>query len=163
MIKSLLQQLLNLFYPLVKKWLPFDVYAYLAVGALNTAFNIILFAVLYYFLPTQIQLAVMEISIKSYTLSLLLAFMVTVPSGFWLAKHLAFNQTAHTGNGRQLGKYFLVVLQGLLTDFLLMKAMIELLHLHPTLAKIISTFIVLSFNYLLQKYFTFKPIKVSAE
>jgi putative flippase GtrA len=148
---------------LVKKWLPFDVYAYLAMGAINTAFNIILFAVLYYFLPSQIHLGVMELSFKSYTLSLLIAFIITVPTGFWLAKHLAFNQSGSSENGRQLGKYFLVVLQGLITDFLLMKAMIVLLHLHPTLAKIVSTFIVLSFNYLLQKYFTFKTMKVSVK
>ena len=163
MIKSLLQQLLNLFYPLVKKWLPFDVYAYLAVGAINTGLNILLFAALYQFLPLQIQLGSSGIVIASYTVGLLLAFIATVPTGFWLAKNLAFQQSATTDSGKQLIKYFLVVLQGLLTDYLLMLAMIELLHVHPTVAKIMSTLIVLSFNYLLQKYFTFKAVRVEVK
>lgn len=163
MIKSLLQQLLNLFYPLVKKWLPFDVYAYLAAGAINTGLNILLFAALYQFLPLQIQLGFNGIVIASYTVGLLLAFIATVPTGFWLAKNLAFQQSATTDIGKQLIKYFLVVLQGLLTDYLLMLAMIELLHVHPTAAKIVSTLIVLSFNYLMQKFFTFKAVKVEVK
>lgn len=161
MIKSLLLQALNLFYPLVKNWLPFEVYAYLAAGALNTALNILLFAVLYQLLPTQIIFTPTGMHLASYTVCLLIAFAATVPTGFWLAKNLAFRQSSPTGNGRQLGKYFLVVLQGLLTDYLLMLAMINLLHFHPTVAKVVSTIIVLSFNYLLQKYFTFKAMKIS--
>ncbi|MDN3205623.1 hypothetical protein [Algoriphagus sediminis] len=41
-----IEAFLQLFYPIFKKWLAYDVYAYLAVGALNTALNILLFAVL---------------------------------------------------------------------------------------------------------------------
>jgi putative flippase GtrA len=163
MIKSLLQQLLNLFYPLVKKWLPFDVYAYLAVGAINTGLNILLFAAFYHFLPLQIQFGNSGMMIASYTVGLLLSFLATVPTGFWLAKNLAFQQSANTESGKQLIKYFLVVLQGLLTDYLLMLAMIELLQVHPTVAKVVSTLIVLSFNYLLQKFFTFKAVKVGVK
>jgi putative flippase GtrA len=33
---------------------------------------------------------------------------------------------------------------------------VEVLHMYPTIAKIITTFIVVAFSYLSQSYFTFK-------
>lgn len=160
MLKKLIQYFLDLIYPLFKKVMPFQVYAYLAVGAANTALNIILFAVLYQFVLPAEGITLNGFTIASYTISLLIAFLITVPTGFWLAKHFAFNQSSsEEKSGKQLGKYFLVVLQGLGSDYLILKGLIVFFNMHPTVAKIISTTIVLTMNYLLQKYFTFKEKK----
>lgn len=163
MLKKNIGLLLNLFYPLFKKVLPYQLYAYLAVGAANTALNIVLFAIFYQLVLPDTDLLLGSFSIASYTISLILAFLITVPTGFWLAKYFAFNQadTANSKSKEQLVKYFLVVLQGLVCDYLILKALIVLLNMQPTIAKIVSTCIVLTFNYLLQKYFTFR-VKVQA-
>jgi putative flippase GtrA len=160
MLKKAIQYFLVLFYPLVKKMLPYQVYSYLATGALNTLLNISLFAVLYQVvLPANISFS--GFVIASYTISLLIAFIVTVPTGFWLAKHFAFQQSSNEKSTKQLTKYFLVVSQGLISDYLLLKILVELLNFHPTVAKVISTVVVLTANYLLQKHFTFRLKKTA--
>ena len=158
MLKKLIQYLLVLFYPLFKKVLPYQLYAYLAVGAANTALNIILFAIFYQFVLPQTSIVIYRFHMASYTVSLIIAFTATVPTGFWLAKHFAFNQKNNVDGqtAKQLCKYFLVVLQGLGSDYLLLVTLILFVGLHPTIAKVASTAIVLTFNFLLQKYFTFK-------
>ncbi len=158
MIQRTIEYLLKLFYPFFKKFLPYQVYAYLSTGAANTILNIVLFALLYqWVLPAEIMLA--GFSVASYTISLLIAFVVTVPSGYWLASHFAFKDGSSNGDAQQLMKYSLVVLQGLASDYILLKLLIIFFHLQPTVAKIISTMAVLTCNYLLQKYFTFRVNK----
>lgn len=162
MMRSAIHFVLDFFYPIFQRFFPYDVYAYLTVGAFNTALNIILFAFFYhYVLPTE-GLHVFGMSIASYTVSLVIAFIATVPTGFWLAKHFAFKSTTDPGKSiKQLGKYFLVVLQGLGSDYLLLVGFILFVGIQPTLAKILSTIFVLGVNFLLQKYFTFqiKPVE----
>lgn len=160
-MKKVIQWVLDAIYPIFKKVLPYQVYAYLAVGGINTVSNILIFAIFFQFVLPKPGITIASFMVASYTVSLLIAFIITVPTGFWLAKYFAF-RGAHENtqkNGQQLFKYFLVVLQGLGTDYLLMKGLIVFFGLYPTIAKIISTVIVLTLNYLLQKHFTFKAKK----
>jgi putative flippase GtrA len=160
-MKKVIQWGLDLIFPIFKRFLPYQVYAYLAVGAINTALNIVLFAVLFQFVLPQSGVVIAGYVVASYTVSLLIAFMITVPTGFWLAKYFAFGRQDQNSqkSGLQLFRYFLVVLQGLGTDYLIMKGLIVFIGLYPTIAKIISTVLVLTLNYLLQKHFTFKVKK----
>lgn len=160
-MKKVIQWVLDLIFPIFKRFLPYQVYAYLAVGAINTILNIVLFAVLFQFVLPQSGVVIAGFLVASYTISLLVAFMVTVPTGFWLTKYFAFRREDQNSqkSGRQLYRYFLVVLQGLGTDYLIMKGLIIFVGLYPTIAKIISTVLVLTLNYLLQKHFTFKVKK----
>lgn len=163
MLKTFIQWGIDLVYPVFRRVLPFQLYAYLAVGAINTVLNIALFAIFYQLVLPTAGFVINGAAVASYTVSLLLAFALSVPTGFWLAKHFAFRQEgdADEQNAQKLGKYFLVVLQGLGSDYLILKGLIVLLNVQPTIAKIVSTVIVLTANYLLQKYFTFGVRKVS--
>lgn len=149
MLKKLLLQLLDFFYPMVKKMLPFEIYAYLAVGALNTALNIGLFTLL--FLHLKNSLLAVEIATG-------IAFIITVCSGFWLNKHLAFTTSSKEKKDtkKQFGKYALVALQGQLNAYLLTKGMIVWLSLSPSYSYFLTAVIMLTINYFLQKYFTFR-------
>ncbi len=139
--------------------MPFEVYAYLAVGAANTVLNIALFTLFYKVLLEQEVYQLFTYSFESYTVALIIAFVLTVPTGFWLSKKFAFTNAAKEQASKQMTKYFLVVLQGVVSDYLLFKALIIFVHLDPVVAKVLSTVIVLTVNYLLQKYFTFKTEK----
>jgi putative flippase GtrA len=152
---------LRAFYPFFRKVLPFQLYTYLACGAINTVLNIGLFALFYQLILPQPGFIIAGHLLQSYVVSLVVAFLLTVPTGFWLNRQFAFRQSNPDSNPahRQGIKYFLVVLQGLLSDYLIMLLFIVVLHLHPTWAKVISTIIVLTLNYLLQKHFTFKVKK----
>lgn len=153
-----IENFLQLIYPIFRKWLAYDVYAYLAVGALNTALNILIFAVLYEFVLPKTGFDLAGYNIASYTVALIIAFLATIPTGFWLSKNFAFKSSSTNAKKttKQLFKYILVVGQGLGSDYLILKVLILFLAMEPTLAKIFSTMIVLTVNFLLQKYFTFK-------
>lgn len=150
------------FYPLFRKFMTLQVFAYLFVGAANTFLNIAIFLVFNIFIITSPMMVSGLGSIQPYTINLLIAFMLTVPSGYFLAGTFAFQSLEKRNHKIGMMKYFLVVLQGLALDYLFMKAGIEFLGLNSNIAKIISTVIVLTINYLLQKYFTFREKKPSA-
>lgn len=156
----LIKKILLLAYPFFQRWMPYDVFAYLAVGALNTAVNILMFVLLYEWILPQAGWAVLHLTIPAYTLALIIAFFTTLPSGFWLSKTFAFSDTKSQkpAEKSQFIKYCLVVAQGLGSDYLLLIALIHLLGFPPSLAKILSTGMVLSVNFLLQKYFTFREL-----
>lgn len=141
---------------MVRQFLPFQVYAYLSLGAVNTLLNIALYILFYQFIFPKTDFLLYGLKIESYTLSLVIAFLLTIPTGFWLSKHFAFvSKQKDKSTLKQMGKYVLVVLQGLLTDYLLLIAFILYISVEPISAKILSTLIVVCINFLLQKYFTF--------
>lgn len=148
--------ILELLYPPFKRLMNFSVFAYLSLGAVNTVLNIALFALFYQVILIKSEYVIFGRPIESYTISLVYAFLLTIPSGYWLAKHFAFKTENSASTAASFIKYSMVVTQGLISDFLLMKLMIEVMDIHPTIAKVNSTVIVLTANYILQKYFTFK-------
>jgi putative flippase GtrA len=164
MIPQLIHRLLKLFYPLVKKIMPYQVYAYLAVGAANTIFNIILFAVCYWLLKSsQWSVAGVTVNMLSVEIATVISFAASVVTGFWLSKNFAFT---NSGSGKketqkQFGKYFLVSLQGQFADYLITKGLIVFLVMDGTVAYILSTIIMLILNYFLQKHFTFRRKKIA--
>jgi putative flippase GtrA len=160
MIKRYILQLLNFVYPLVKKLVPFQVYAYLAVGAANTMLNIALFAAFYWLIAASISISIAGFKLHTLAVEIatIVSFFITVITGFWLSKNFAFTGAGNEKKekAKQFGKYFLVSLQGQFSDYLITKGLIVLLQVNPVLAYLISTFIMLTINYFLQKYYTFK-------
>lgn len=134
--------------------MPYQVFAYLSVGAANTLLNIGLFILLY------LVLAKLIIAVEIATV---ISFGLTVFTGFWLNKNFAFTDSDNSKKQvhKQFGKYFLVSLQGQFTDYLITKMLIVILYINPTIAYLISTVIMLSVTYVLQKYYTFRRSHVS--
>jgi putative flippase GtrA len=130
------------------------VYAYLAVGAANTVFNIALFALLYMALSETV------FAVEAATI---ISFAITVATGFWLSKNFAFTEEGNDKKetSKQFGKYFLVSIQGQFSDYLITKGLIVFLFINPVIAYFISTFIMLTLTYFLQKYYTFRKKKES--
>jgi putative flippase GtrA len=163
MLKNTIQFFLNLFYPIFKKILSFKVYAYLAVGAANTLFNIGLFTLFYLliFHSSGWVISGFNLNILSVEIATVISFLLSVVSGFWLSKNFAFTDASNEKNEKkkQFGKYFLVSLQGQFSDYLITKGLIIFLAIEPTIAYLISTFIMLIINFFLQKYYTFKVKK----
>lgn len=145
-----IQQLLKIGYPLFSRWLPFQVYAYLSVGAANTVFNIGLFALVY---GSVNQHTVIAVEIATVT-----SFVISAFSGFWLNKHFAFTQSGNDKqtNRKQFGKYVLIAVQGQVSAYLLTKGMVTFLSMHASLAYLVTAAIMLTINYFLQKHFTFR-------
>lgn len=156
MLYRIINYILQLIYPIFRSVFPYELFAYLAVGAMNTALNIIIFAIIYNYIALLPEMHIHGYSIANYTIALLVAFIATAPTGYWLARHFAFTKSKTQRVLLQFIKYLVVVVQGLISDYLILKALIVVFNVYPTIAKIISTIIVLSLNYILQKFFTFQ-------
>jgi len=84
-----------------------------------------------------------------------MSFAVSFPIGFFLMRNIVFTES--TLHGRvQLFRYFLLVLICILLNYVFLKIFVERLHIYPTISKVLTTFIVVSFSYLTQKYYTFR-------
>jgi putative flippase GtrA len=163
MIRNYIQKLLKLFYPLVNRLMPYQVFAYLAVGAANTVLNIALFSILYWTLSGRLALLIWGLRVSSISVELatVISFLITVATGFWLSKHFAFTDAGNEKKEKasQFGRYFLVSAQGQFSDYLITKGLIVFLMVNPVAAYLISTVIMLTITYFLQKYYTFKTRK----
>ncbi|MBS4064236.1 MAG: GtrA family protein [Chitinophagaceae bacterium] len=127
----------------------FEVFAYLATGAANTLLNIGLFLLIKLLFTNSV------VALEAATI---ISFTITVFTGFWLQKNFAFinsgNEIKETR--RQFGKYSLVALQGQVSAYLLTKSMIVFLKINASTAYVVTAVIILTLNYFLQKFFTFK-------
>lgn len=152
-MKALILRLLSIFYPLVKKLMPFKVFAYLSLGAINTLLNIGLFIILF---------QIFKASQFSVEIATVLSFGVTVLTGFWFSKQIVFSDSKEemVNQKTQFVKYFLVSIQGQFSDYLITKGLIIFFIVPPTIAYVVSTAIMLIVNYFLQKYFTFRKRKL---
>jgi putative flippase GtrA len=72
-----------------------------------------------------------------------------------LMRHIVFPGSNLHGRV-QLFRYFLLVLICVILNYFFIRLFVERFHLYPTISKIITTAIVVSFSYLTQKNFTFK-------
>lgn len=162
MLKQFINQILEFFYPFMRKWMPFQVFSYLSVGAANTIFNIGLFVLSFYFLTLNENIFIYKVALE---LATIFSFIVTVISGFWLSKTFAFKEASNEKmeKRKQFGKYVLVSLQGQSSDYLITKGLVLFLLFHPSIAYCISTIIMLIINYFLQKQFTFRSPKLSSD
>lgn len=153
MIIHCIHHILKAFYLPVKRVIPYPIFVYLAVGATNTVLNIGLFILLNLSLLSYIW---------SVEISTLISFTVTVFTGFWLNKNFAFNDAGeHSVKTRkQFARYLLVALQGQVSAYLLTKGMILLLTLNASVAYTCTTIIMLTLNYFLQRYYTFRVKKI---
>lgn len=148
---------LHFLYPLGKPFFTFEIFTYHIVGIVNTTFNILLFWLLYNYVFANTSISFYGTIVASHTICLLLAFAASIPTGYWLNKNFAFQANSSEASSKnRFWKYVLVVSQGLLLDFALFTFLIQALDVKPNLAKLISTVIIVTINYLLQKHFTFR-------
>ncbi len=151
MLRSYINRFLLGLYPLAQPFLPFQVFAFLTVGTMNTLLNLGMFWVLYpSLLPGRYALEI----------ATFLVFSLTAVSGFWLQRNFAFPK----GKGQssiqaQFAKYVLVSLQGVVGAYLLTKALVVWMHWNGLVAYAVTTVIVLTITYFLQKYMTFRSRK----
>ncbi|MBS1947753.1 MAG: GtrA family protein [Bacteroidetes bacterium] len=155
MPKDLITSFIDFFYPPFRKLMPIQTFRYAACGGANTLLDIFVFFISYNFIYHRHILDLGFIAFQPYIAAFITAFCVSFPVGFLLMRHIVFTQS--TLHGRvQLFRYFLLVAVCILLNYMFIKFFVEKLGFYPTIAKIITTIIVVSFSYLTQKHYTFK-------
>ena len=150
-----IEQFIDFFYPPFSRLMNRMTFRYAACGGANTLFDIFLFFISYNFIFDKQIVHLPFVSISPYIAAFMLSFCVTFPIGFLLNRYVVFQGSVIAGR-IQLFRYGVTVIVSILLNYLFLKIFIEGLGMYPTVAKILTTFIVVGFSYLSQSYFTFK-------
>ncbi|CAL1520396.1 GtrA family protein [Chitinophaga sp. MM2321] len=155
MIRKIILQIIDFFYQPFAKVMPLQTFRYLACGGGNTALDILLYFVCYNFVLHQQMVHLPFVNMSAHIAALFMSMAVTFPTGFLLSKYVVFSESNLRGH-TQLFRYFVLVGICILLNYAFMKLFVDHLHFYPTVGKICTTALVVTFSYLTQKKFTFK-------
>jgi putative flippase GtrA len=154
------RRMVDWFYFPFLRFIPQVIFRYGATGGANTAFDIFLYFIFYRFLLNKSIVHLGFVSISAHIAAFLLVFPITFISGFFLAKYVTFTSSELKGR-IQLFRYGVTVAGAILLNYVCLKLFVEYFGLYATLSKGITTVIVVSYSYILQRYFSFKKQDLS--
>lgn len=159
-VRAVIYGVLDVFYPLFRRFMPIQTYHYAACGGGNTLFNIFLYHMFYNFVLNKAVVHVGLLAFKPHVAAFLMAFVITFPIGFYLSMYIVF-QGSYLKRRIQLVRYFMVAMACVGLNYVLLKFFIETLGWsnHPTLALIATAAIVIAFSYISQRFFSFRVDK----
>lgn len=159
-VRKTIFSVLDIFYPMFKRFMPIQTYHYAACGGGNTLFNIFLYHMFYNYVLHKDVVHVGVLAFKPHVAAFIMAFIVTFPIGFYLSMYVVF-QGSYLRRRIQLVRYFMVAMACVGLNYFLLKFFIETLgwHEHPTLSLMATAVIVVTFSYVSQRFFSFKTDK----
>jgi len=154
-IRLLIIQVIDYFYLPFLKFIPLETFRYAATGGFNTVLDIILYFICYNYILDKQILDLQIVAISPHIGAFLIVFPITFLTGFLFAKFITFTNSEIRGR-IQLFRYMISVSGSIFLNYFFLKVLVEFGGLWPTLAKIITTLIVVAYSYFAQKFFTFK-------
>ncbi len=155
MPKKEIISIIDFFYPPFRKFISLQTFRYAVCGGTNTMLDIFVYFLAYNYILDKQILHLGFISFKPHIAAFIISFLISFPTGFMLMRYVVFPGSVLHGRV-QLFRYFLLVLTCIILNYIFIRLFVERFHLYPTVSKIITTVIVVSFSYLTQKNFTFK-------
>jgi putative flippase GtrA len=149
---------IDFFYKPFKKYMPLQTFRYAACGGANTVLDISLFSISYNFILKHHDVVFNSVTITAPIAALFMALCVSLPTGFYLNRYVVFQQTGLKGHS-QLMRYIFVTGVCIFLNYGFLKFFVEVLGFYPTIAKIVTTTLVIVFSYTSQTYFFFKEKK----
>jgi hypothetical protein len=135
--------------------MPLQTFRYAACGGSNTLLGFLVYGFSYAFIFHKQIVDIGFYAFEPHVASLILSFFVTFPVGFILLKYVVFVESNIQGR-IQLFRYFFVFISNLVLNYILLKLLVEKLKVNAITAQVISTAIVITTGYLLQRHYTFK-------
>ncbi|MGM0612659.1 MAG: GtrA family protein [Bacteroidota bacterium] len=158
-IKRLIATIVEWFYKPFRKIIPAETFRYGFTGGLNTTLDIFLYWLFYEIILQKEILELGFVAISPHIAAFIIVFPFTFTSGFLMAKHIAFFESLLKSK-KQLIRYALTVAGAIFLNYIFLKFFVEVLSLSALIAKIITTFLVVTYSYILQRYFTFQTGKI---
>ncbi|MEP7111292.1 MAG: GtrA family protein [Ferruginibacter sp.] len=155
MIKFSIISLIDFFYPPFKRLMPINTFRYAACGGVNVVLDISLFFIFYNFVFRKQIVELGFIAFQPHIAAFVFSFLITFPVGFLLSKYIVWTDSTIRGHV-QLFRYFLIVMLNVVFNYSFIKLFVEYFHIYPTIAKMMTTVIVIIFSYLSQKHYTFR-------
>ncbi len=142
--------------------MPVTTFRYAVCGGSNMVLDIVIYYISYNFILHKQILDLGFIAFKPHIAALWMAFIISFPMGFLLSKYIVFTASQLRGS-IQLFRYLLIVGVNLILNYAFLKTLVEYMNFYPTIARIFTTCIIVTFSFLSQKHFTFKERKESHE
>jgi putative flippase GtrA len=159
-IRLIIIGVIDYFYTPFRKFIPLETFRYAATGGFNTVLDITLYFICYNFIVDKHVLDLGIVSISPHIAAFLIVFPITFFTGFLFAKFITFTSSPVQGR-TQLVRYMISVSGSIFLNYVFLKFLVEFGGLWPTLAKVITTCIVVIYSYFAQKFFTFKTAKLA--
>jgi putative flippase GtrA len=160
-LRVLIIQTIDFFYAPFQKLIPVETFRYAATGGFNTLLDISLYFICYNFILDKKVIDLHIVSISPHIAAFLIVFPITFFTGFLFARYITFTNSAVRGR-IQLIRYMVSVSGSIFLNYFFIKLLVEFGGLWPTLAKIITTVIVVIYSYFVQKFYTFKTARLVA-
>ncbi|MGZ5191656.1 MAG: GtrA family protein [Flavisolibacter sp.] len=161
-VRSWIFQVLDIFYPLFRNFMPLQTYHYAACGGLNTFLSLLTYFLSYNYLLDKQVLDLGIFALKPHIAALFISFALTFPIGFYLSMYVIF-QGSYLKKRVQLLRYFIVIMGCMLINYICLKIFVEYLGWYPTPSQLVTTGIVILFNYFFQRHFSFRVEKPAAQ
>ena len=155
MLRGWILAVIDFVYIPFRKFMPIQTFRYAACGGGNTLLDIFLFFISYNYILQKKIVYTPAGPVSAHIAAFLMSFAVSFPTGYLLNRFIVFPGSILRGR-IQLFRYFLLVLVCVYLNYIFIKLFVEYFHIYPTISKILTTVIVVSFSYFTQKYFTFK-------
>lgn len=153
--RDLILPIVDFFYPPFRKLMNLQTFRYAACGSFNTVLGLVIYFISFTMILKEKDLHFGFYAFKSHSAALFMSFCISFPTGFFLMKYVVFSDSNMKGR-IQLFRYFMVYLFNLVLNYLFLKVFVEVLHIYPVFAQIITTVIIVLFSYIAQRNFTFK-------
>lgn len=160
-LRVLIIQTIDFFYTPFQKLVPIETFRYAATGGFNTILDISLYFIFYNFILDKQVIDLQIVSISPHIAAFLIVFPITFFTGFLFARYITFTNSEIRGR-IQLIRYMISVSGSIFLNYFFIKLLVEFGGLWPTLAKIITTVIVVIYSYFVQKFYTFKTARLVA-
>ena len=154
-IKNSILYIIDAFYPLFKPIFSLQTFRYAACGGVNTVLDIGLFSFNYNIVFKKQNVVLGAFTLSPHIASLILAFCISLPVGFYLNRYVVFQQSGLRRRS-QLMRYLMVIFGSVSLNFIFIKLFVDYFGWYPTPSKIATTMIVIVFSYVTQTFFLFK-------
>ena len=129
-------------------------FGYFLCGAANMALDTLWYFLIYHYVVFEHNVDIGVLVISPHIAALIIVFPITFFTGFLLNRYVAFRATQQRTT-KQLFRYALSVVGSILLNYLLMKLFVDVCHVWPTVAKMMTTVIVAVYSFLAAKYYSF--------
>ncbi len=161
-IRKAIFAVLDVFYPIFRPFLPLQTYHYAACGGVNTVLGLAVYFISYNYILLKDIVDLGFIAFKPHIAAMFVSFCFTFPVGFYLSMYVIF-QGSYLRKRIQLLRYFLVIVGCMIINYICLKVFVEKFGWYPTPSQLITTGIVILFNYFSQRYFSFRKDKKALE
>lgn len=153
---------LDIFYPLFRRFMPLQTYHYAACGGTNTVLGLGIYFIAHNYILNKQVLDLGFIAFTPHIAAMFISFLFTFPVGFYLSMYVIF-QGSYLKRRVQLFRYFVVILCCMVINYICLKLFVDKLGWYPTPSQLVTTGIVILFNYFSQRHFSFRSDKQLAK